>query len=230
MKPKVKNKLRNRKIGSILIDGPEYIIPPSKYSYGWYDQVYCLIDQPMGVNKKAFSYSVYVDNTVNRHKNFLLPLVRYVEWDRDKEYSNNRIRNWPLVNIYQHILNEAESKKINKLLLQIDDSLSKIKFLKAGLIIDRSDPVDCWYVDEEKYEFGSLLVKRWNFCQSIEFGIGGNPKLNPVLIKNNQRLATYIKQLCRRDTCKNYREHYSYNLSDTKDKNDGWFYRPKTSG
>ena len=230
MKPIVKNKLRNRKIGSILIDGPEYIIPPSKYGYGWYDQIYCLIDQPLGVNKKAFSYSVYVDNTVNRDKNFLVPLVRYVEWNRDKEYSNNRIRNWPLINIYQHLLSETESKIINKLLLQVDDFLSKIKFLKAGLITDRSDPIDCWPVDEEKYEFCSLLVKRWNFCQSIEFVIGGNSKLNPDLIKINQNLATYIKRICKMDTCKNYREHYSINLTEPRYKNEGWYYRPKISG
>jgi len=231
IKPSRQSKLRNQKIGSILLEGPEWINPSSKVNnFGWLEPVYSLINQPMGIRRNAFSYSVFVDNTINRHKKFLLPLVRYAEWNREIEYKSNRVRKWPIIKIIHHVLNKKESKRINELLFLIDESFSKINFLKAGLITDRSEPDNCWPDDERKITFNSLQVQRWNYCQRIEFGIGENTELNPVILKINQSLANYIKKLCVKDTTKNYRECYSSNLKEIKYKTDYWYYRPKVTG
>lgn len=197
IKPSRQSKLRNQKIGTILLEGPEWINSPARFANsGWLDPIYSLVNQPMGIRRNAFSYSVFVDNTINRHKNFLQPLVRYAEWNREIEYKSNRVRKWPIIKIIQHVLNKKESKRVNELLFLIDESFSKINFLKAGLITDRGEPDNCWPDDESKITFNSLQVKRWNYCQRIEFGIGENTELNPVILEMNQSLANYIKKLC----------------------------------
>jgi hypothetical protein len=159
-------------------------------------------------------------------KNFLEPLVRYVYWDRQHEYEVTRIRKWPQVTINQHILNPSEQVQLDVLLKSLDQSLSSITFLTAGLIADRSDPSGC-YPEEAKHEKPrTLRIERWNFCQRIEFVLDEYAGLNKVIEEAARNLAKYIQQLCESDNEPNYRERYSLNLKEMDSQTKDWFYRP----
>lgn len=190
------------------------------------DPVLKIVDRPIGIRKKATAYSVYVDNTVNRDKKFLAPLVRYVNWDREYEYEVRRIRKWPKIKVNQHILKKSEQAKLDSLLRKLDQSLSTIVFLTAGLIVDRSDPSGC-YADDANYEKPrTLRIERWNFCQRIEFGLDEYAGLNKVIEEAARDLAKYIQQLCESDNEPNYRDRYSSNLKEMDGQRKDWFYRP----
>ena len=222
-----KSRARCSHIGSALLDGPNWILPPTRLDdFGWLDPVLKIIDCPIGINKTATAYSVYVDNTINREKKFLEPLVRYVNWDREHEYEVRRIRKWPKIKINQHILKTSEQAKLDSLLRNLDQSLSSITFLTAGLITDRSYPSGC-YPDEANYEKPrTLRIERWNFCQRIEFGLDEYAGLNKAIEEAARDLAKYIQQLCRSDNEPNYRERYSLNLKEMDNQRKDWLYRP----
>jgi hypothetical protein len=202
-------------------------VPPTRLdNFGWLDPVLKIIDCPIGVRKNAKAYSVYVDNTVNRDKKFLAPLVRYVNWDREYEIEGKRIRKWPKIKVNQHILKKSEQAKLDSLLRKLDQSLSGIIFLTAGLIIDRSDPSGC-YPDGANYEKPrTLWIERWNFCQRIEFSLDEYAGLNKAIEETARALAKYIQQLCESDNEPNYRERYSSNLKEIDSQRNDWFYRP----
>lgn len=202
-------------------------MPPTRLDdFGWLDPVLKIVDRPIGIRKTATAYSVYVDNTVNRDKNFLAPLVRYVNWDREYEYKVRRIRTWPKIKINQHVLKASEQAKLDSLLRNLDQSLSSINFLIAGLITDRSDPSGC-HPDDANYEKPrTLRIERWNFCQRIEFGLDEYAGLNEAIEEAARDLAKYVLQLCKSDNETNYRERYSLNLKEKDCQGKDWLYRP----
>ncbi len=222
-----KSRARCSYIGSALLEGPDWILPPTQLDdFGWLDPVLKIIEYPIGVRKTATAYSVYVDNTINREKKFLEPLVRYVKWDRQHENAVKRIRKWPKVMINQHILKPSEQVNLDRLLRSLDQSLSSIAFLTAGLISDRSDPSGCYPVDTNYEKPRFLRIERWNFCQRIEFGLDEYAGLNNAIEEAARNLAEYIQQLCESDNKPNYRERYSLNLKEMESQRKDWFYRP----
>ena len=222
-----KSRARCSYIGSALLDGPDWLLPPTRLdNFGWLAPVLKIIDRPIGNLKIATAYSVYVDNTINREKKFLEPLVRYVKWDRKHEYEVIRIRKWPKVNINHHILKTSEQAELDSLLRNLDQSLSSITFLIAGLITDRSNPNGCYPDEANNEKPRTLRIERWNFCQRIEFGLDEYAGLNKTIEGTARILAKYIQQLCESDNEPNYRERYSLNLKEMDNQRKNWVYRP----
>ena len=84
------SRARCTRIGSALLDGPDWIVPPVK------------IDKVRSVRK------------------------------------------WPKTEIIHHILEEDEQEEIDRLLRKLDQTLSNVTFLMAGLITDWNAPNNCW--------------------------------------------------------------------------------------
>lgn len=214
-------------IGNRLLDGPEYIVPPVKIDdFAWYDSVLKIVRRPPGIGKNAYSFSIFVDNTVNRAQNFLAPLIRYAEWDRNYEWQVKRVRKWPKFKIVHHILSENEQEKVDYLLTELDKTFSTITFLTAGLITDRSDPDGCYVEEETQKGARALKIERWNFCQRLELMLGNYTGVNRHIERAAESIERYIEELCKNDNYKNYRENYKVNLKDMKIGRRGWFYRP----
>lgn len=224
-----KSRARCMLIGKSLLEGPDWILPPTQLDdFGWLEPVLKIIDCSIGINKTATAYSVYVDNTINREKKFLEPLVRYVYWDRKHEVEVRRIRKWPKIKINQHILKTSEQAQIDSLLISLDQSLSGISFITAGLITDRNEPDGC-YPDDINYKTPrTLRIERWNFCQRINFGLDEYAGLNENIREAAQNLSVYIQELCEPDKVPNYRERYSSNLMEIESHTEDWIYRPQS--
>ncbi|MFZ1519298.1 MAG: hypothetical protein WAU11_11010 [Ignavibacteriaceae bacterium] len=155
-----------RNISEIIFEGPEFIqnIPYSA-SYDSIIRINKLPYHPSQVNK---SFGIFVDNTINKHRNFLNPIIRI------SEYSKNT--NLPIV-IYLKIPKKYFSQ-MSELISQIDISLTRIKFVKAGLILNRIPPNNCIDIWEDFKNNFSLEIYRWNYCQKINYKFGvqkGNP-------------------------------------------------------
>ncbi|MFN8410751.1 MAG: hypothetical protein U0Z26_00025 [Anaerolineales bacterium] len=158
---------------------------------------------------------------------FLSPIVRYAEWDKAYEYKIKRVRKWPKVEIRHHILHKAEQKELNNLLLALDKSISRIEFLIAGLITDRSDPQGYYYPKENiETPPRSLRIERWNFCQRIELHLGEYTGLNEKIDSTARPIMSFIKDVCKIDNEINYRECYEQNLKEEALRRREWFYRP----
>lgn len=229
-KPYHQSRKRCNQIGRALLKGPYYVIPPVKVDrFGWLDPVLKIVQHQFGVERKDVACSVFVDNTANREKNYLKPLVRYVEWDRVYENKIKRIRSWPKAEITHHVLQEDEQKELDSLLRKLDESLSKVEFLTAGLIIDRSDPSGCYPETEPETLPRSLKIERWNFCQHMELFLGGYTGLNEKIEESARFIMSYIKQVCKDDNELNYRECYEHNLKEVDRSRDTWSYRPPVS-
>jgi hypothetical protein len=224
-------------VGRALIEGPEQLYPPSRIdNFGYLEPVLKIYDFPMAVTKHAYSWLIYTDDTINRHENFLVPVVRFADWNRPYEQAVRRVRKWPVVNISQHILSENEQIKVDKLLRELDRSLSKIDFVEAGLITNRETPPEC-YPNKDKSSCNwvrHLSVVRSNACQSIELGLGLFGSDNKHIETAVRAIAEYIEELCLLSPAKlPYRESYEENLKLFDGWHGYWFYRPhapKTKG
>ena len=218
-------KIRNA-IAWELLDGPRSIFPLSRIDdFGWLKSVLTIKNYSMGINKVSVSCSVYVDNTVNRDKKFLTPIVRYAQWNRPKEFSAKRFKRWPEVQIIQHELTEAEQLELDDLLKELDLKISKLQFAIGGLITDRGDTTSI----DNNIGFRNLGFIRWNGCQTIDFNLGDNNSQNIELEQTVKTIMNYIIDLCKTPMSKFYRERYNTNLKaiyEFFDKVDFWDYRP----
>jgi len=214
-------------IARALIDCPEWLEPLDRVDdFGWLEPVLKLIVAPPGVNRHQVSYSVFVDNTINRHKRFLKPVVRRAHWRRPEEYGIERILRWPLVDISHHTLRSTEHPRLHHLLLNFDRSISTIEFFQAGLITDRSDPIGCT-PEGELPEPRYLFIERCNFCEWIQFDLDVYAGKNKELEKAANALAQYIDHLCAQPDLHPYRERYPTDLRDKFKGHSDWFFRPK---
>lgn len=209
-----------------LLNGPRAIFPLSKIDdFGWLEPVLVIKHYSMGINKVSFSCSVFVDNTVNRDKKFLTPVVRYAIWDRPAELNAKKFKKWPEVKIVQHELTAVEQKEIDVLLRVLDTNISALQFAVGGLITDRSDPTPV----DDNVGCRNLAFMRWNGCQTIDFTFGDTNSQNTGLEQTLKDISDYIIGLCNTPMEKYYRERYNTNLRDIYefyDKVDFWDYRP----
>lgn len=76
-----------------LLDGPRVIFPLSKIDdFGRLEPVLIIKNYSIGIDKVSVSCSIYVDNTINRDKKYLTPIVRYAIWDRPRELDAKRFK------------------------------------------------------------------------------------------------------------------------------------------
>lgn len=209
-----------------LLDGQRAIFP-SKRKYEWLESVLTIKQYPLGIDKNSVTYSIYVDNTINKEDNFLLPIVRIAKWDRLKELNAKRFKRWPEIQIIQHELTKLEQKKIDEFLKKLDSKISTLQFAVGGLITDRSDPTPI----DINTGFRDLIIKRWNGCQTIDFYFGDSNNLNFELEETVRDLMNYIAEVCKTPIKKPYTERYNQNLKELYKPHDWvslWDYKPPT--
>lgn len=221
----LRSRMRCKRIANVLLEGPECIVPPARLDkHGRLVPVLSIISAPIGVDRTASSWSIYVDGTTNRDKGFLKPVVRYAYWERPSEYLVSRVRKWPKISVAHHVLVPKEQSEIDTMLKDLDRSLSRVEFAVAGLITDRSNPEECHF-DEGLSVPRYLQIMRHNFCQRIELTVGHYSDDNKYIEKAALKLTHYIESLCVTREYLRYREHCYVNL--TKEFERGhWFYRP----
>jgi len=154
------NNTSKRNISKIIFEGPEFIqnIP---YSAS-YDCILRISKLPHHSSQQNKSYGIFVDNTINKHRNFLNPIIRISEYIKNK--------NLPVV-IYLKIPKNY-FPQINEIITQIDKGLTRIKFVKGGLILNRIPPENCLDTWEDFKDNFSLELFRWNYCQKINYEFG----------------------------------------------------------
>lgn len=220
-----KKTIRNN-IAWELLDGPRAIFPLSKIDdFGWLEPVLTIKNYRVGIGKVSVSCSIYVDNTVNRHKKFITPIVRYSIWDRPKELNAKRFKKWPEVKIVQHELSKTEQVELDALLRVLDIKISALQFAVGGLITDRGDPAPVDY----SIGFRNMSFSRWNGCQTIDFSFGDTNNQNIELEQTINDIMIYIIDVCKMPMRKFYRERYNTNLKEIYeffDKIESWDFRP----
>jgi hypothetical protein len=154
------NNTIKRNISRIIFEGPDFIqnIPFSAS----YDCILRINKFPYHSSQPNKSYGIFVDNTINKHRNFLNPIIR------TSEYINNKNL---LVVIYLKIPKKY-LLQINEIILQIDKGLTRIKFVEGGLILNRIPPENCLDTWEDFKDNYSLELFRWNYCQKINYKYG----------------------------------------------------------
>jgi hypothetical protein len=181
------NNTIKRNISRIIFEGPEFIqnIP---YSTS-YDCIIRISKLPYHSSQVNKSYGIFVDNTINKHRNFLNPIIRI------SEYSKNK--NLPVV-VYLKIPKKY-FPQITEIISEIDNGLTRIKFIKAGLILNRIPPENCLDTFEDFKDNFSLELFRWNYCQKINYKFGVQ-KNNPDNFSKS--LISFI------NFCESYKQKY----------------------
>src|SRR5438552_5334461 len=216
---------RTSKIAFHFLDGPRSLIPRTgRDSSGWLEPVFRARSYPIGRNKVTGSWSVFVDNTMNRTSGFLKPVLRSAIWNRPAdivEIRRRKIAKQPTVKIFHHKLSAAEAEWVNLLLRRVDAEVSKISFLRTGLITDRRPPKGTKGIG-----FRDWQVTRENGAQSIEFDMGMANDRNLGLEIASKRLAEYIELLCKTAPSKPHTERYNNDVTSMDSNPFHWDYLP----
>jgi len=146
-----------RNISNIIFEGPEYTNNLSCSAF--FDCVLRIIKTPYHSSRPNQSYCIYLDNTNNKHNNFFNPIIRLAEYSRNNVNDVPSVKYLKIPRKYLYTINEIISK--------IDVSLTKINFVKGGLIIDRKEPENCEDIYDNYQNNYGLKVFRWNYCQTI---------------------------------------------------------------
>jgi hypothetical protein len=222
-----RNRGARSRIARVLIGGPDWLLHPIKVANpGYLESVLKVVLFPPEISKAASSYSVFVDQTTNRHRGFLKPVVRIAHWHRPEDYSLKGTRRWPKVDISYHTLRQPEQRRLHLLLRNLDLAFSQLQFLVAGLITDRSEPVGC----SPKRDLPAprhMNIVRSNNCQHIEFGLDEYAGLNEEIELAANKISKYLDQLCLKPDSRPYLENYSKNLNLEHVGYTDWVYTPR---
>jgi len=200
----------NKNISKIIFEGPEFIqnVP---YSAS-YDSIIRISKLPYNRSQVNKAYGIFVDNTNNKHRNFLNPIIRITEYSKNNDL--------PIV-IYLKIPKKYFSQ-MNQLISQIDIRLTQIKFAKAGLILNRIPPKNCIDIWEDFKDNYSLEIYRWNYCQKIDFKFGvqkGKPdKFAKSLIEFINFCETYKNKFSSVTIAESYSDEKSEYLREHQEK------------
>jgi hypothetical protein len=134
---KNQNRIRCRRIGRALIDGPSAIFPPASIDdYGWLEADFRLIIRWPDYDRRE-SLHVFCDGSMNRDDNFLAPMIRRCVWTTSADLDG--ANDWPNATVeIGHIHNPA---RVDALLRLVHRAISKLPFAELGLSLAR-DSVD----------------------------------------------------------------------------------------
>lgn len=147
-------------ISYIILEGPDCVL--SNNLSTTYDCILRVTKFPFNPKKENHSFGIFVDNTNNKHNNFLNPILRTATYIKHEDL--------PIVKYYKIPKNYFDT--LDKIISTIDLKLANIKFLKAGLIMDRISPNGCNNIWEEFQSNFSYEIYRWNYCQQINYRFG----------------------------------------------------------
>ncbi|MFO0828719.1 MAG: hypothetical protein U0572_11310 [Phycisphaerales bacterium] len=144
------------------------------------------------------SVSVFTDNTVNRSRNFLTPIIREVHWNREGEFSE------PLdVVLIQHRLGlVANWVAVQQVAKRLQRAALRPPFVPYGLSRTRGAPEL-----EPRQPYADFHLMIGNGVQSMEFDSPALPS-DPLTATVERSLAELRKLSNHYDAC-GWRERYS---------------------
>ena len=164
------NERKKFNLGYIIIDGPLAIYQPNN-DFEWYEQDVFIkinivgerdnINQILGHE----SISIWSDNTMNKEKDFFIPIIRHAKWiktdDLDKIRDHETLA-FPDVKV--SLGNIKNLKKIENDLINFQKQINDFSYIQLGLSLQRDIP-------EVKYDknFTAYSIFFRNGVQSIEF-------------------------------------------------------------
>jgi hypothetical protein len=201
------------RIGNQFIEGPRALFPPKRIDdYGWLEpQLRITLYHGF---KRLESIAVYVDNSMNRDKGFLPPMLRYCSWNRreDQKAANT----WPSLELR---LGRVRSRKaVSALITAIQHQAQTLRFEAAGLQATRNEVK---VVDENNFPGYSLFLANW--CQQLDYtsrSIAGD-KLKPHVFQTFGALASALVEIDKTG----WRERFDRNLKPESARKDWeWVY------
>ncbi|WP_154668190.1 hypothetical protein [Pseudoduganella violaceinigra] len=154
------NRRRCLRIGRALIKGPTAIFPPKFIdSFGWLEADFRLTIKWPGPGLHE-SLQVFSDDTMNRDKDFLPPMIRRCIWKRAADMANPNA--WPSATVEIGYI--QDHKRRDALLRDVHRKLPGLPFVELGLSTQR-DVADL-ELDESEPEF---RIWARNGVQSLEY-------------------------------------------------------------
>ncbi len=208
MNPRGQEKLRRLKIGHKLIYGPRALFPPKTIDdFGWLEPDLRIIYWTAGM-LTAESIILFTDNTMNRDKNFLQPVIRHAKWHRlaDAEES----RDWPTVEI--SLSNFKDQREcVDTYIKKLQGKLTRLTFELNGLQTQRESSNQAFHISYD-YGRGSFSVYSRNGAQSIEY--------HSLAIKNDNLTELVLEGLLLLHSLaipysrEGWRERYDFDLNE----------------
>lgn len=146
-----------RNLSYIILEGPNSLLS-TNFSTS-YDCILRVIKYPYRVSKVNQAFGIFVDNTNNKHSNFLNPILR----------SSIYVKHGDLPTVKFYKIPKKYLSTLNNIISNIDINLFNIEFIKAGLILDRIPPDECNYIWKDFHNNFSMELYRWNYCQRINY-------------------------------------------------------------
>lgn len=160
------------RIGRALLDGPLAIFPPESIdSYGWLEPDFQLIIKWQGAGRYE-SLHVFSDDSMNREQNFLPPMIRRCQWNRNEDMAGENL--WPSATVELGYV--KDQRRLDSLLREVQRKIATLPFAEIGLSTQR-DVADV-ELDCSEPEFtifarnGIQSIKYWSLpVAPIQLGI-----------------------------------------------------------
>ena len=165
------NSSTKRNISYLILEGPDYLVSSNLSTS--YDCILRVIKYPYGSKQENQSFGIFVDNTNNKHTNFLNPILRTATYIKHGDL--------PIVKCYK--IPKKYFSTLDGITSKIDLNLANIKFIKSGLILDRIPPDGCNNIWEDFQNNFSFEIYRWNYCQKINYRFGIKQSKPDILAK-----------------------------------------------
>jgi hypothetical protein len=155
---------RTMRIAHELVSGPFSMHPPADQdSYGWLECALRLVRWAPG-HSPSESIAVYVDDSVNRDRDFLPPVIRYVRWERPTDLTRlpTSTSGWPTMTV--DIGEIRDWHTVQRVAADMQRAICAPPFVVSGLTPDRTPPQA-----DIAWEVGTLEVFTCNGLQSLEY-------------------------------------------------------------
>ena len=191
--------------GSALVDGPRALVPPGSVDeFGWLEAD-CRIVLIGSGYLRAESVAVFVDNTVNRSRGFLKPMIRHAVWNRARDL--RRDPHWQSVRVAWGTVSDWPTTR--RLVKELQTGVRNLPFVAYGISrARRGAPIN--YVPR----WGSFRVEVSNGAQYLKLS---SPWLrdDPFSETVYRVAATLTRQLVR-ITPRGWVERYERDLSQRR--------------
>jgi len=139
-------------IGNQLLQGPRTIITAHD-AHGWLEKDIAVYLHYFGHNR-LHHISLWSDDTINREKNFLPPVIRLAQWERQQDverFQAGEAVQWPSVTVSLGYIKAPFIHQLHIALLDIQQQVNSLQFAPMGL--RRKRDVPCIPVSEQYIDF-----------------------------------------------------------------------------
>ena len=196
-----RNIFQRHVIGRLIIDGPRALFPPKHIDdIGWLEPDLHIYECKAGWHRSE-SITLLCDDTMNRERSFLTPMVRHVVWERQHDLDKNS--RYPHIHVrYGTVSDWTAVKRIGR---QVQRALQTVPFIAYGHSKTRRGPNVKLATDGGEYR-----VMTRNGMQYIEFAspeLADDP-LVPVIRKAKDALQSLTVSI----DSSGWREKYDYDI------------------